>query len=330
MGSRYSKYFKQGFITLCLGLILSPVTANDQNIPERASISIALFKIHSNQVCVIRNTSDYSIPICFTYEPELWELLNQVSGNVHGLKDYVSLCPEEANAKTLCSSVIVNGVNMTNFQPPALEFQHHSTQPLTPDPEPLYELWHELVVTNMDETHLFFKRSVDDVVEDFFAIVLTTGSAALLSYVGVPTLALIPLTFIIHSHLSQWGDDVSDFLEEEKEHQSTDTYSGVLVSNIVENGVKYLYYKIKLWGVTSMTILFQFNQIRAQFRDLQHFSLYSWVTVCAVGVLEITREVFSCFSNYNWINRRSDQLGDYAKEWVHYLQGHSTRINRGD
>lgn len=301
------------FTSLGISLCLFSSTLKATEEKDSQNITLATLIGQNHQFCLISEAEQSTQLECKT----LQDWLKSDCSLSPEKPDYLKECPEELAREGKCKTASFSQQDLENSHPQQLcrnllVQMRNQTQDINHEPSVFYQLWEELILTHINEGDYFLDHSLDDLFEDLMALGASTLIGFALIKLSLPLPFVILVTLLVHPYISHLADRISNLVEVEPEHEHTDSYSAIAVSNLVENGVKSLYYVYKLSGMISVQIIYSYLNIPQTALLQRPVSLRQKAIYCFVA-LESVKELASCISNYNWINNRSDQLGDYAK-----------------
>ena len=262
----------------------------------------ALYDYHG-EPCLLESTTNDTLLVC--QNTRLFTQVLLQSKDIQ-IRPFIAVCPKELALRSRCSQLTLQNTNQNGG---------NSVFQL---------LLQELVHTPLHQLGYFWAHSKDDLIEDIVAIGGPFLTGYVLMFNGVPAATVVLVIVSSHAVLSPAGDWIANFIETPHEQQFRESEQewqiGELISNRVEDLCKFSYVAMSYMDSFALELLKRIltpggvEEIDGPSAQVAYHAIYYG----SQGIVFIL-DTYRVIENYNWLNERSDALGDYVRDCYNHL-----------
>lgn len=264
-----------------------------QHAPANNDFRIFALNHYGDQLCAIEINEHHSIPACF--EPAVIE--QHLKSNQTFLeKQYLSDCPEPWLEQKSCS---LKKIRKTSIRP-----------------NPFITLYNDLIKHPIQQMFFFIHNSLDDLVEDFFALGIPAITGVISYSLGLGKYSTFMLVVCVHTLSSPLGDKAGDWIqqyqrgidcEKELEWQLCE-----IIANKIEDSIKTAFISVCYGNIWVIRTLEQYYYPRSLSGAESSHQVSKTHNIAMMFLL--TLDTYQFFERYNWLNEIADAIADIFTE----------------
>lgn len=282
--------YKLSRIALMLLALLSTNTAFAKN-----NYRIFALQRYGELFCAVELRKNFSIPVCRS--ADFFE--NSLTNRTFIEKQYLSECPDSWIEQNICVLKIIRA-------------RKTRANPFT-------TLYNDLIKHPVQQVFYFVHHSLDDLLEDFFALGLP-AAAGLTTYSSGSGAGYTLLTvLLVHTLSSPLGDAAGDWIQQYQPgaegEKEIEWHLPEIIANKIEDGIKAVFIVISYGNTLIIKVLerrYSRQQIIGTDSSPQVSTLYNLV----ISLL-FTYDTYQFLERYNWINEIADAIADMFTELFH-------------